>query len=79
MTGEIIKGLDVLDIVDYIERKNRQYIAMLLQDVENALNKDSIAFKAVRNLILSSYNNYTRSVLRAIFGDDFESVRRTDV
>lgn len=78
MAGEIIKGLDLLDIIDYIGRKNKKYLAMLLQDVEDVLDKDSTEFKRVRNLILGNYNNYTRSVLRAIFGTDFENVRKPD-
>jgi len=73
MSGEIIQGLDVVDLLGFVQRKNKTFQAILLYDLEELLGKDSPEFKAARKLVLDSYNNYTRSLLRIIFGDSFES------
>lgn len=70
--GEIIQGLDVVDLIKYAGRKNKTYQAMFLQELENILSKDSPEFMAIRKAYLDNTNEYTRSFLRAIFGDDFE-------
>lgn len=72
MAGEIIQGLDVFDIIFLVGRKNKKFQAILLQDIEEILGKDSEQYIRIRKLVLDSYNNYTRSMLRAIFGNDFE-------
>lgn len=70
--GRIITGLDLLDIIGFIGRKNKSYQAILLSDIEEILGKDTKEFSQIRKLILDGFNNYTRSVLRVIFGNDFE-------
>ena len=74
--GDIIVGLDIKDVLFVVEKRGKAYQAMLLQDVEKILGKDSEIFKKVRKLVLDNYNGYTRSVLRAIFGNDFEELRK---
>lgn len=70
--GEIIQGLDVLDVVYFVGKKNKKFQAILLQDLEEILGKDTPEYLQVRKLFLDGFNNYTRSVLRVIFGNDFE-------
>lgn len=70
--SNIIIGLDPIDIVNYIGAKNKKFQAILLQDIEQVMDRESEEFKLVRKIILDSYNNYTRSVVRAILGSDFE-------
>ena len=70
--GEIKIGLDLVDLVHGISRKNKKFSAILLSDMENILGKDSDQFKEIRALVLDSYNAYTRSLLRIIFGQDFD-------
>ena len=65
----IITGLSLLDIVSYISRKNKKFQAILLSEIEEVLDKDSEEYQLVRKIILDNFNNYTRSVVRAIFGD----------
>lgn len=72
MAGEIIQGLDVFDIIFLVGRKNKKFQAILLQEIEEVLGKDTEQYIRIRKLVLDSYNNYTRSMLRAIFGNDFE-------
>lgn len=75
MTGEVIQGLDVVDIQHFVGRKNRKFQAVILHDIEEILDKDSDEFQKVRKLVLDGFNEYTRSVLRIIFGNDLENVR----
>lgn len=70
--GNVIQGLDLMDVVYFVQKKNKKFQAILLQDVENVLNKDSEEYREVRKLVLDSYNAYTRSILRVIFGNDFD-------
>ncbi len=74
MQGQIIQGLDLIDIIKFIYHKNKVFQRVLLDDVESVLGKDSEEYKQIRKLILDSYNNYTRSIVRAIFGSDFEGI-----
>ena len=69
MQGVVIQGLDLMDIVTFISKKNKKFQAILLADLEEVLGKDSEEFALVRKLILDGFNNYTRSIIRAIFGD----------
>jgi len=72
MTGDrgvIIQGLDLIDIVTFISKKNKKFQAILLSELEETLGKDSKEYTLVRKLVLDGFNNYTRSIVRAIFGD----------
>jgi hypothetical protein len=72
MDNKIIEGLDVLDIVSIIDKKSRAYQAIILQEVEGVIPKNSPEFSKVRKIVLDNMNEYTRSMLRAVFGVDFE-------
>lgn len=81
-TRTIELGLDVVDVINFISRKNRRYVATALQELEEILPKDSEEYNKVRALFLNYFNDYKRSVCRAIFGTDLEYSndysRRTD-
>jgi hypothetical protein len=68
----IIEALDIHDITLFISKKNRKYQAILLHDIEEAMGKDNEEYPAVRKLVLDAFNNYTRAIMRIIFGNDFE-------
>lgn len=68
----VIVGLDPIDIYFFINRKSKKYQAVLLHDIEEILGKNSEEFPQIRKLVLDSYGNYTRSIQRIVFGDDFE-------
>lgn len=72
--GEFIQGLDILDFIQYVEKKNKRYQAIFLQGLEEELGKDSQSYIVARKLFLDCFNNYTRSIFRVIFGNDFESI-----
>jgi len=67
--GVIIQGLDVLDVVGFVNTKNKKFQAILLNDLEQIIDKDSEEFRLIRKLFLDGFNNYTRSILVLIFGD----------
>jgi uncharacterized protein YehS (DUF1456 family) len=65
----VIEGLDVIDVVRYISRKKDKFIAIVLADLEEVMEKDSNEYKFVRKLFLDGFNDYTRSVMRTLFGN----------
>ena len=67
--GVLIQGLDLQDIIGFIEKKNKKFQAITLTEFEEIMDKNSEEFRAIRKVTLDNYNNYTRSVIRAIFGD----------
>ncbi|NMC34393.1 MAG: hypothetical protein GYA36_18365 [Veillonellaceae bacterium] len=71
--GQIIKGLDVLDLMKFIKSKNKRYQAIALQSLEEIIpDKKSDEFIYIRKLLLDTLNNYTRAIFRIIFGVDLE-------
>lgn len=89
--GIIIQGLDIIDVLQFTQKKNKKFQAVFLNDLEELLNPQKFlemvnidedselgqkikkAYKEdffnIRKLYLDAQNNYTRSILRAIFGD----------
>ncbi|MCK4822761.1 hypothetical protein KA005_43760 [bacterium] len=65
----IIEGLDVIDVVRYISRKKDKFIAIVLADLEEVMEKDSNEYKFIRKVFLDGFNDYTRSVMRTLFGN----------
>jgi len=65
----VIQGLDLFDVVTFMTKKSKRFQAMALSNLEEVIDKDSEEFKYIRKIILDYFNNYTRSVIRAIFGD----------
>ena len=65
----IIQGLDIMDIVSFINKKNKTFQAMFLSDLENQLAPGNPVYKYIRKIFLDTMNNYTRSLLRVLFGN----------
>jgi hypothetical protein len=72
--GVIIQNLDLVDIVGFINRKNKKFQASMLQEAETILGKDSSEFVQMRHVVLDGLNEYTRLILKAIFGTSFEGI-----
>jgi hypothetical protein len=70
--GRLIQGMDIIEYITNLLQKNRKYQAIMLQEIENILGRDSEEFSQVRKIILDKSNDYTRSILKSIFGTDFE-------
>jgi len=69
MSGEIIQGVDFIDVIKKVGRKNRRLQAKLLQRLELEMNKDTKQFSELRKFILDETSSYTRAVVKDIFGD----------
>jgi hypothetical protein len=65
-------GLDPIDILQFVDRKSKRYIANTLQELETIIPPDTEEYEKVRKLFLNCFNDYKRSVSRAIFGTDLE-------
>jgi hypothetical protein len=70
--GNLIESLDLIDLIYFTQQKNRKFQAILLQNIEEVLDKNSPEFLKIRSLVLDNFNQYTRSLLRLIFGNDFD-------
>lgn len=65
----VIDGLNMFDIINMIQKKNRRYIAHALDQVEEVLDSESEEFLLVRKIILDTQNTYTRSIFVTLFGN----------
>jgi hypothetical protein len=65
----IVSGVDLLDVIGYITKKNKKSQAIVLSQLEIILGRDSAEYLKVRKVFLDTMNDYTRSVLTTIFGD----------
>lgn len=70
-----INGLDELDIMGAMERRQKRYLALLLQDVEQAMANNPENYQLVRKMILDNFNDYTRSIFRVVLGDRVEGLK----
>lgn len=71
--GTIVQGVDPIDTIFNVGKLNKKHQAIFLQSVEALVEKDSELFKEIRKAYLDTQNNYTRSILKMIFGNDFEN------
>jgi len=67
-----VVNLGVIDIISTIQKRQKLYLALILQDVERVLGKNSQEFIQIRKSILDNSNEFVRSIVQAIFGDDYE-------
>jgi len=69
--GNVIQGVDILDYIRAIDKENKKFQAITLQNLEELL-EDKETYRLARKVVLDSFNSYTRAIIREIFGDDFE-------
>jgi len=69
-----VNGLDMIDVLSAIKRRQGRYLALLLKDMEEVLDTDSDGYKLVRKLVLDHFNDYTRSIFRILIGDEIEGL-----
>jgi len=65
----IIQGFDVMGITKHISQMNKRNEAILLSSIENLIGRDSPHFLAIRKLILDYTNDFSRTIVKDIFGD----------
>ena len=72
--GNVIQGVDILDYIYAIDKENKKFQAITLQNLEDLI-EDKETYKVARKIVLDSFNSYTRAIIRDIFGDDFEFIQ----
>ena len=70
--GVIIEGLNVLEIVKFLRNKNKKYLAITLNNIEDVLEPDSEEYKLIRKEVLDGFNEFTRAIVEVLFGDQLE-------
>jgi len=68
-----VSGFDLLDILGLIKRRQRRYLALLLNDLEKIVN-DPEEYAYVRKAVLDIFNDYTRSIFRILVGEGIEGL-----
>lgn len=71
-TGVIIEGLDILEIVKFLNNKNKKYLAITLNNIEDVLDHNSEEYKLIRKEVLDGFNEFTRAIVEVLFGDQLE-------
>lgn len=77
MEGRIaINDLDIISMINLAERRQRRYLAILLNEIEEIwfspdFDKDK-AYPLIRKAILDNVNELKRAWLRDIFSGDVE-------
>lgn len=72
MVDKIIQPMNLLELIEDIYKMSKQRQAAFLTELQMFLSPDD--FKKVRKLYLDSTNDYTRSVIKEVFGDSFEGI-----
>lgn len=67
--ADIIQSVNVIEIIKKVGKRNRRLQAILLNEIESNIDKNSPGFEKVRKLLLDETNSFTRAVIRDIFGD----------
>ena len=70
--GVIIEGLNVLEIVKFLGNKNKKYLAITLNNIEDVLDPNSEEYKLIRKEVLDGFNEFTRAIVEVLFGDQLE-------
>ena len=68
-----INGLDAIDVLKQMNRRQRRYLALLLSDLEEVV-EDKATYRVVRKLVLDHFNDFGRSVARIIVGEEIEGL-----
>lgn len=67
--NRVVQEVDIVDIIKSVGKRNKKVQAILLQEIEKHIDKGSPGYNELRKFILDEVNNYTRSIMRDIFGD----------
>ncbi len=72
MDAKVVQNVEAIDLISFINRKKKLHQKILLDQIEQVLDVTSDEYKIIRKAILDNTNDYSRSVVRVIFGDAFE-------
>jgi len=74
MEFKMVQNVETVDLIQFINRKKKLHQRLLLNALEEALDVGSPEYKFLRKIILDNTNDFSRSVVRTIFGDSFEGL-----
>lgn len=70
----ITQNLEVFDMINFINQKKRLHQKLILNGIEELIDRNSPEYKVIRKLVLDNTNDLARSTVRAIFGETFEGI-----
>ena len=70
--GVIIEGLNILEVVKFLRNKNKKYLAITLNNIEDVIDPNSEDYKLIRKEVLDGFNEFTRAIVEVLFGDQLE-------
>lgn len=65
----IVQEIDVLTVLGSIGKKKKKLQAILLQELETVIEKSDPGYAKMRKVILDETSDYSRAVVKSIFGD----------
>lgn len=68
----ILEQFDIEEFLGFMKRRKNIHIRMALEQIEMIFPASSKEYKKIRKIFLDTFNDYTRSNLSMIFGEDFE-------
>lgn len=68
-TKVVLQGFDILDTVRFISKTNKKCQATILAGLETVIDKNSSDYNIVRKIVLDGTNDFTRTIVKNIFGD----------
>lgn len=68
----MIEQVDTVALIGFINRKKKLHQKLLLDGIEQLLGTDHPKYLEIRKLILDNTSDFSRAVVRTIFGDDYE-------
>lgn len=72
MEGKYIQSMSVLSMISMIKKRAKLHQKLVLNGLEEIMGADTEEFKTARKLVLDNTNDFVRSIIKYIFGDDFE-------
>jgi len=67
--SNIVQEVDLLEVIRSVGKKSKKHQAKILQELEKHIKKGTPEFEEFRKFFLDEQNNFTRAVMRDIFGD----------
>lgn len=64
-----LQGFDSVDVVKYIAKLTKRYQKNLMDDIETIIPPGSKEHDEIRKFVLDSTNNFSRSIVKNIFGN----------
>ncbi len=69
---KMTQSLEIFDIINFVNKQKKLHQKLILNGIEEVMDKDSPEYKLIRKLVLDNTNEFARSTIRAIFGETFE-------